>query len=200
MNFEIKYKDARGRLGILKTPHGNITTPALMPVIHPRKQTIQVQDHGAQLVITNAYLIYKNNDLRKTAIKKGVHELINFSGPVVTDSGSFQLSEYGDLQVSNEEIVKVQEKIGTDIGTSLDIPTPPGVKKEHAQKDLEITFQRAKEALEVRNELMLNSVVQGSTYTDLRSKCAEVLGKMDFQVHPIGAVVPLMESYRYKVS
>ena len=45
---------------------------------------------------------------------------------------------------------------------------------------------------------MLNSVVQGSTYTDLRSKCAEVLGKMDFQVHPIGAVVPLMESYRYK--
>jgi 7-cyano-7-deazaguanine tRNA-ribosyltransferase len=198
LNFEIKYKDARGRLGILKTPHGNITTPALMPVIHPRKQTIQVQDHGAQLVITNAYLIYKNEDLRKTAIKKGVHELINFSGPVVTDSGSFQLSEYGDLQVSNEEIVKFQEKIGTDIGTSLDIPTPPGVKKEHAQKDLEITFQRAKEALEVRNELMLNSVVQGSTYTDLRSKCAEVLGKMDFQVHPIGAVVPLMESYRYK--
>lgn len=198
MNFEIKYKDARGRLGILKTPHGNVTTPALMPVIHPRKQTIQVQDYGAQLVITNAYLIYKNDDLRKTAIKKGVHELINFSGPVITDSGSFQLSEYGDLQVTNEEILKFQEKIGTDIGTSLDIPTPPGVKKEYALKDLEITFQRAREALDVRDELMLNSVVQGSTFTDLRSKCAEVLGKMDFQVHPIGAVVPLMESYRYK--
>ena len=45
---------------------------------------------------------------------------------------------------------------------------------------------------------MLNSVVQGSTFTDLRSKCAEVLGKMDFQAHPIGAVVLLMESYRYK--
>ena len=70
MNFEIKYKDARGRLGILKTPHGNITTPALMPVIHPRKQTIQVQDHGAQLVITNAYLIYKNEDLRENSQKK----------------------------------------------------------------------------------------------------------------------------------
>lgn len=198
MNFEIKYKDARARLGVLKTPHGNIKTPALMPVIHPGKQTIQVEDYGAELVITNAYLIYKNEDLREIAINEGVHELINFDGPIMTDSGSFQLSEYGDVQITNKEIVKFQEKIGTDIGTSLDIPTPPSVKKERAEKELEITLERAEEALEVRQELMLNSVVQGSTYPDLRSKCAEILGKMDFQVHPIGAVVPLMESYRYK--
>ena len=45
---------------------------------------------------------------------------------------------------------------------------------------------------------MLNSVVQGSTFPDLRSKCADELGKMDFELHPIGAVVPLMENYRYK--
>ncbi|MCC7564054.1 MAG: tRNA guanosine(15) transglycosylase TgtA [Methanobacterium sp.] len=198
MNFEIKYKDARARLGVLKTPHGNIKTPALMPVIHPGKQTIKVEDYGAELVITNAYLIYKNEDLREIAINEGVHELINFDGPIMTDSGSFQLSEYGDVQITNKEIVKFQEKIGTDIGTSLDIPTPPSVKKERAEKELAITLERAIEALEVRQELMLNSVVQGSTYPDLRSECAEILGKMDFQVHPIGAVVPLMESYRYK--
>lgn len=198
MNFEIKYKDARGRVGTLKTPHGTIKTPALMPVIHPGKQTIQVSDYGAEVVITNAYLIYKNEDLREIALEDGVHKLIDFSGPVVTDSGSFQLSEYGDVQVSNQEIVEFQEKIGTDIGTSLDIPTPPSVKRERAERELEITLQRASEALEVRDELMLNSVVQGSTFPDLRSKCADALGEMDFQVHPIGAVVPLMESYRYK--
>jgi 7-cyano-7-deazaguanine tRNA-ribosyltransferase len=198
LNFEIKYKDARGRLGILKTPHGNIKTPALMPVIHPGKQTIQVSDYGAEVVITNAYLIYKNEDLREVAEKEGVHKLINFEGPVVTDSGSFQLSEYGDVQVTNKEILEFQEKIGTDIGTSLDIPTPPFVKRERAEKELYITIQRAAEALEVRNELMLNSVVQGSTYPDLRSQCAKKLGKMNFEVHPIGAVVPLMESYQYK--
>ena len=169
-----------------------------MPVIHPGKQTINVKDYGAEVVITNAYLIYKNEDLREIAEKEGVHKLINFDGPVVTDSGSFQLSEYGDVQVSNQEIVEFQEKIGTDIGTSLDIPTPPDVKRERAKKELEITLQRAAESLEVRDELMLNSVVQGSTYPDLRSKCADELGKMDFEVHPIGAVVPLMESYRYK--
>jgi len=198
LNFEIKYKDARGRVGTLKTPHGNIKTPALMPVIHPGKQTLPVSDYGAEVVITNAYLIYKNEDLREKALNEGVHKLIDFPGPIVTDSGSFQLSEYGDVQVSNREIVEFQEKIGTDIGTSLDIPTPPSVKRERAERELEITLQRAEEALEVREELMLNSVVQGSTYPDLRSECAEKLGKMDFQVHPIGAVVPLMESYRYQ--
>ncbi|CDG65040.1 tRNA-guanine(15) transglycosylase [Methanobacterium sp. MB1] len=197
MNFEIKYKDGRGRIGNLKTPHGMIKTPALMPVIHPGKQTINVKDYGAEVVITNAYLIYKNQDLREIAEKEGVHSLINFDGPIVTDSGSFQLSEYGDIEVSNREILEFQERISTDIGTSLDIPTPPSVKKERAQRELEITLERAKEALEVRENLMLNSVVQGSTYPDLRSQCADKLGKMDFEVHPIGAVVPLMESYRY---
>ncbi|WP_321421855.1 tRNA guanosine(15) transglycosylase TgtA [uncultured Methanobacterium sp.] len=198
MSFEIKYKDARGRVGTLKTPHGTIKTPALMPVIHPGKQTLQVSDYGAEVVITNAYLIYKNDDLREIALNEGVHELIDFPGPIITDSGSFQLSVYGDVQVSNQEIVEFQEKIGTDIGTSLDIPTPPSVKRERAERDLEITLLRAAESLEVRDELMLNSVVQGSTFPDLRSKCADALGEMDFQVHPIGAVVPLMESYRYK--
>jgi 7-cyano-7-deazaguanine tRNA-ribosyltransferase len=197
LNFEIKYKDGRGRVGILKTPHGTIKTPALMPVIHPGKQTIQVADYGAEVVITNAYLIYKNEKLREKALQDGVHELVNFPGPIITDSGSFQLSLYGDVEVSNQEIVEFQEKIGTDIGTSLDLPTPPSVKRERAEKELEITLQRAQEALEVRNELMLNSVVQGSTFPDLRSECARALGEMDFQVHPIGAVVPLMESYRY---
>jgi 7-cyano-7-deazaguanine tRNA-ribosyltransferase len=198
LTFEIKYKDARGRVGTLKTPHGEIKTPALMPVIHPGKQTLPVGDYGAELVVTNAYLIYKNDHLREKALEGGVHNLIDFYGPLITDSGSFQLSLYGDVHVSNQEIVEFQERIGADIGTSLDIPTPPFVKRERAEKELEITIQRAKESLEVRDKLMLNSVVQGSTYPDLRSRCADILGGMDFQVHPIGAVVPLLESYRYR--
>ena len=197
LNFEIKYKDGMGRIGVLKTPHGTIKTPALMPVIHPGKQTIDVKKYGADIVITNAYIIYKNEELRKKALKDGVHSLINFDGPIMTDSGSFQLSEYGDIDVNNREIIEFQEKIGTDIGTSLDIPTPPYVKRERAEKELEITLERAKEALEVRENLMMNSVVQGSTFPDLRAKCAEVLGKMNFEVYPIGAVVPLLENYRY---
>ncbi|HEX7468506.1 MAG TPA: tRNA guanosine(15) transglycosylase TgtA [Methanobacterium sp.] len=197
MNFEIKHKDAMGRTGILKTPHGNIKTPALMPVVHPGKQTLDVKEFGAEVVITNAYIMYKNEDLRAKVLEEGVHKLIDFPGPIVTDSGSFQLSLYGDIDVDNREIIEFQDLIGTDIGTSLDIPTPPFVKRERAEKELEITIERAKEAKEVDGNMMMNSVVQGSTFHDLRSKCAEAIGAMEFDVYPIGAVVPLMESYRY---
>ncbi len=197
MNFEIKYKDALGRIGKLKTPHGTVETPALMPVIHPGKQTIDVKKYGADMVITNAYIIYKNEELKNKAMENGIHNLINFDGPIVTDSGSFQLSVYGDIDVDNSEIIEFQENIGTDIGTSLDIPTPPYVKRERAERELQITLERAEEAINVRGNLMLNSVIQGSTFPDLRAKCAQVIGKMDFEVYPIGAVVPLLENYRY---
>jgi 7-cyano-7-deazaguanine tRNA-ribosyltransferase len=197
LNFEIKYKDARGRAGIFKTPHGKVKTPALMPVVHPGKQTLDVGKYGAEIVITNAYIMYKNEELRLKALENGVHGLINFPGPIITDSGSFQLSVYGDIEISNQEIIEFQEKIGADVGTSLDIPTPPFVNRRRVEEELDVTISRAQEALVVRDKMLLNSVVQGSTYPDLRAKSARVLGEMDFDVHPIGAVVPLMESYQY---
>ena len=200
--FEIKAKDMRGRVGVLKTKHGNVKTPALMPVIHPRKQEIDVKKYGADIVITNAYLIYKDDDLKQKAIDEGLHNLINFDGPVMTDSGSFQLSVYGDVEITNKEVIEYQELIGTDIGTSLDIPTAPFVEREKAESDLEITLERAREAVEFKKEndieMLLNSVVQGSTFMDLRQECAKELSLLDADLYPIGAVVPLMESYHYK--
>ena len=164
--FEIKAKDMRGRVGVLKTKHGDVKTPNLMPVIHPRKQTINVKDYGADIVITN---------------------------PIMTDSGSFQLSVYGDVDITNKEVIEFQEAIGTDIGTSLDIPTGPYVDREKAEEDLEITIERAKEAISfVKDndyEMKINSVVQGSTYPDLREYCATELTKLDADLYPIGAVV-----------
>ncbi len=200
--FEIKAKDMRGRVGVLKTKHGNVKTPALMPVIHPRKQKIDVKKYGADIVITNAYLIYKDEDLKQKAIDEGLHKMINFDGPVMTDSGSFQLSVYGDVEITNKEVIEYQELIGTDIGTSLDIPTAPFVEREKAESDLEITLERAREAVEFKKDndiqMLLNSVVQGSTFMDLRQKCARELSALDADLYPIGAVVPLMESYHYK--
>ena len=200
--FEIKAKDNMGRVGVLKTKHGDVKTPALMPVIHPRKQAIDVGKYGADIVITNAYLIYKDEELKKEAVEKGLHELIHFDGPIMTDSGSFQLSVYGDVEITNKEVIEFQELIKTDIGTSLDIPTAPFVDREKAEEDLKITLERAREAVEYKKEhnieMLLNSVVQGSTFLDLRRKCAAELSKLDADLYPIGAVVPLMESYHYK--
>ena len=200
--FDIKAKDNMGRVGVLKTKHGDVKTPALMPVIHPRKQTIDVGKYGADIVITNAYLIYKDDELKQKAVDEGLHKLINFDGPVMTDSGSFQLSVYGDVEITNKEVIEFQELIKTDIGTSLDIPTAPYVDRQKAENDLEITLKRAREAVEYKKEqdmeMLLNSVVQGSTFLDLRRKCAGELSKLDADLYPIGAVVPLMESYHYK--
>ncbi|WP_455644772.1 tRNA guanosine(15) transglycosylase TgtA [Methanosphaera sp.] len=197
MDFEIKYKDAMARVGKFETPHGTVTTPALMPVVHPGKQTLDVKKLGAEIVITNSYIIYKNEKLKKKALEEGVHSLIDFPGTIETDSGSFQLSVYGDIDITNEEVIKFQEAIGTDIGTSLDIPTAPYVKREEAESDLEVTIERAEEASKVRTDLLLNSVVQGSTFPDLREQCAKEIAKFDADIYPIGAVVPLMEMYRY---
>lgn len=197
MDFEIKYKDAMARVGTFETPHGKVTTPNLMPVVHPGKQTLDVKKFGAEIVITNSYIIYKNEKLKEKALADGVHSLIDFPGTIETDSGSFQLSVYGDIDITNEEVINFQEAIGTDIGTSLDIPTAPYVKREEAEEDLKITIERAEEASKVRNELLLNSVVQGSTFPDLREYCAREISKFDADIYPIGAVVPMMEMYRY---
>ncbi|WP_080460268.1 tRNA guanosine(15) transglycosylase TgtA [Methanobrevibacter arboriphilus] len=200
--FEIKYKDNRGRVGLLKTKHGTVKTPALMPVIHPKKQKIDVKKFDTEIVITNAYLVYKDEELKEKALSEGIHKLINFDGPVMTDSGSFQLSVYGDVDISNKEVIEFQEAIKTDIGTSLDIPTAPYETIEKTKEDLKITLERAKEAVEYKEaknmEMLLNSVVQGSTYPELRSYCADELSKLNADLYPIGAVVPLMENYKYR--
>lgn len=200
--FEIKAKDGKGRVGVLKTKHGDVKTPALMPVIHPRKQALDVGKYGVDIVITNAYLIYKDHELKQKAIEEGLHRLINFDGPIMTDSGSFQLSVYGDVEITNREVIEFQELIKTDIGTSLDIPTAPFVEREKAERDMEITLERAREAVEFKKEnnieMLLNSVVQGSTFLDLRRECAKELSALNADLYPIGAVVPLMESYHYK--
>jgi 7-cyano-7-deazaguanine tRNA-ribosyltransferase len=199
--FEIKAKDNRARVGVLHTKHGDVTTPNLMPVIHPGKQTIDVGKYGADIVITNSYIIFKDEELKKKALEEGVHKLINFDGPIMTDSGSFQLSVYGDIDIGNKEVIDFQEAIGTDIGTSLDIPTAPFVTRKKAEEDMNITIERAKEAVQYKKDnnisMLLNSVVQGSTFLDLREKCADELTKLDADLYPIGAVVPLMEMYKY---
>jgi 7-cyano-7-deazaguanine tRNA-ribosyltransferase len=173
-----------------------------MPVIHPKKQKIDVNKFETEIVITNAYLVYKDDELKEKALNEGIHKLINFDGPVMTDSGSFQLSVYGDVDISNIEVMEFQELIKTDIGTSLDIPTAPYETLEKTEEDLKVTLERAKEAVEYKEknnmEMLLNSVVQGSTYPELRSYCADELSKLNADLYPIGAVVPLMENYKYR--
>ncbi len=200
--FELKERDGLARICELTTSHGTVTTPALLPVINPNQVTIAPSDMMArfrvQMVITNSYIIRNNAKLRQAAEEKGVRAAIAFDGPVMTDSGSFQGHVYGQVRADPLDIVKFQAAIGSDIGTILDIFSEPGFTREQAQESVDETVRRAGESVKVRGEMDLAGTVQGGVFPDLRESCARRLSELDMQVHPIGGVVPLLESYRFK--
>jgi 7-cyano-7-deazaguanine tRNA-ribosyltransferase len=203
-SFEITDKDIMGRIGKLKTPHGVIETPTLFPVINPNIDFIhprELRRLGAQGVITNAYIIYRTNNLREKAVKRGIHDLIGFQGPVMTDSGSYQLSVYGDVEITNSEIIEFQNIIQADILTPLDIPTPPYVTRAEAEEDLKTTSSRLKEAKKIHSEIgddrLLVGPIQGSTYCDLRTNSVKTAESIGFDIYAIGGMVPLMDNYEY---
>ncbi|MDY7082888.1 MAG: tRNA-guanine transglycosylase, partial [Halobacteria archaeon] len=123
VTFEIRDKDAMGRTGVLEIGSKEVDTPALMPVLNPHLHTPELDE--AEVVITNSYIIHGSDDYRSEAVENGLHELLDFDGVVVTDSGSYQMSVYGEseVEVPNSEIVEFQREIGSDVVTPLDVPT-----------------------------------------------------------------------------
>ncbi len=198
MDFEIIDKDVMGRIGKFKTPHGKVETPTILPVVNPNIELIPPKDlkkFGAEMVITNAYILYRTR--REEALEKGVHRLLDVDIPVMTDSGSYQLMMYGDVEVSNEEILSFQSEIGSDIIVPLDIPTPPDADYNTALNDLKVTIERERTALRFKGKSLLALPIQGSTHMDLRKLSAEEALKIGGDVYAIGGIVPLMDTYRF---
>ena len=202
MEFEILHKDLMGRIGKLRTPRGVVETPTIMPVINPNLMSLRADEmkkYGAEMLITNAYIIYKKVNLREEAVKNGIHSLLGCEMPIMTDSGSYQLSEYKDVEVSNREILEFQQCIGSDVCVPLDIPTAPYVKRKRARDDLDETLSRMREARNIiqTENGMLAGVVQGSTFLDLRRESAKGVAEIGFDVYAIGGLVPLLESHQF---
>lgn len=199
--FEILHKDLAGRIGRLSTPHGSVETPLLMPVVNPHLPLIPPEDlalMGAEMIITNSYIINQDRALRIQASEKGLHDLLGFPGPIMTDSGAFQLSVYGDIDVLPLEILDFQFAIKSDISVPLDIPTPPDVSRERAESELNITEKRLQEAASLERDALLAGPIQGSTYSDLRKRAGRFARDLGFDIYPVGGVVPLMEAYRFR--
>ena len=121
----------------------------------------------------------------------------------MTDSGTFQSYVYGDVEVSVEEIVRFQASIGVDIGTMLDVFGRPDMTRKEIEDAVRITAERATKSLQVADtKIMLNGPIQGGLHQDLRAKSAKMMAESEYQqsnfsIHPIGGIVPLMESQRY---
>jgi 7-cyano-7-deazaguanine tRNA-ribosyltransferase len=202
--FELRDADAAGRIGALRVPRAEkvVETPALLPVVNPHLQTVEPSrletEFGAAMCITNGYILHRSDELREAALDRGVHDLLGFSGPIMTDSGSFQLAEYGEIDTTTPDILEFQHRIGADVGTPVDIPTPPDAGRERGEADLETTTERLAQAEAVETGKMLVSApIQGSTHLDLRERAARAADSTTLDLFPVGAVVPLLNSYRY---
>lgn len=202
LEFEVLAKDIAGRTGRLKVGSRSMKTPALLPVINPHLQPItprEMRGLGIECLITNAYIFRRSEEFSERARSQGLHSVLDFDGAIMTDSGSFQLSVYGDVEVTNIETLEFQKEIGSDIMVPLDIPTSPDAPREVAEHDLGITIERLREAREHFGiDAPIAGPVQGGRFSDLRIRAGREVGELGFRFCPIGAVVPLMESYRYR--
>ena len=203
--FEINHRDGLARICSFETKHGKIETPAVMPVINPNKLVVSPKDlkeeFGAQVLITNSYVIKQSGELHQRALELGIHDVLDYDGPIMTDSGTFQAYVYGSVDTSPEEILKFQKDIGSDIITILDRFTEPDDSKELVEEKVRDTLERAEDAVGEygRSDIHLSLPIQGSIFTELRKEAAEGISKLDVEaVYPIGGVVPLMEDYRFK--
>ncbi len=199
--FEITKRDGMARMGRFEVRGKTLETPALLPVVNPKICTVPPRElyekFGFKALITNSYIIRGTPGLRERALSEGLHEMLDYPGIIMTDSGTFQSHMYGEVELTNKEIVEFQRDIGTDIGTVLDIFTEPFWTREQTAASIVTTLERTEEACSLKGDMFINGVIQGSVYTDLREECARKMASMDIDVHPIGGVVPLMEQYRY---
>lgn len=202
LRFESLESDICGRLGKLSVGNRIVKTPALLPVINPHLRIIEPAEMrrlGIEALITNAYIFHQSEQYRDEVQKKGLHDLLGFDGVVMTDSGSFQLSVYGDVSISNTETLSYQRDIKSDIWVPLDIPTSPSADRATAERELAVTMERLREARSVFGaDAPIAAPVQGGIFPDLRERAGSAVAAMGFSFCPIGAVVPLMESYRYR--
>ncbi len=202
MAFELRDRDLMGRIGRLTTKGGVVETPAFMPVINPLTQTIPPKrmrkEFGCDIVITNSYIVRKNFGEQEII---DVHRLLSYDGVVMTDSGAYQILVYGGVEVSQEQIIRYQQAIGSDIGVILDIPTGWEVPREQVEYTVEETLRRARAAVPLieGSDALWVGPVQGGRHLDLVARSAREVGELPYQIHALGSPTEVMERYMFPV-
>ncbi len=201
--FEIVDRDGAGRIGKWEINGKEVKTPNIAIVINPNKMIVTPkelkEEFGAEIIITNSYIISKYDKLKNEAEEKGLHKMLDWDGPIYTDSGTFQAYSQGlDLnELDSNDVIKFQQKIGSDIVVPVDLFTVPDDDKEEAARKLRETNKRIEAAREVVKDRLLASPIQGGAYMNLRKRASLELGQKA-DVAAIGGIVPLMEQYRYR--
>ena len=201
--FELRHSDLAARIGRLQTLHGAVETPAFVPVVHPVRQTVSTQflkKMGFELVITNAYITLRHYG--DEARRRGIHDIINYDGAVMTDSGGYQVLEYGSVEVEPAMMAQFENDIKSDIPIPLDRPTGYGLEYEKAKEYVAITLKNSLESLRAigsNTGAIWVAPVQGAEHFDLVEHSARELDTMGFEMMALGSPVELMEAYEFAV-
>jgi queuine tRNA-ribosyltransferase len=212
--FEFALLATRGqaRAGVLHTPHGDLLTPVFAPVgtqatvktMTPR----DLRELGATLVLANTYHLYLRPGSEIIARTGGLHRFMGWSGPILTDSGGYQVFSLKTLrQVDDdgvtfrshldgsthrftpEKVIAIQEELGPDIAVCLDECAPP-LDRAYNEQALERTHTWAARcrASHRRADQALFGIVQGGVFPDLRELSARFIASLDFPGHAIGGL------------
>ena len=222
MDFALLHTDpdSRARAGLITTDHGQIETPIFMPVgtaatVKAVHQHELVSEVGAQICLGNTYHLYLRPGLDVLREAGGIHGFNGWKGPVLTDSGGFQVYSLAHRRKIKEEgvtfqshidgskhhftpegVMDIQRVIGADIMMAFDECTPYPCEYDYAKKSLGLTnrwLQRCVDRFDSTEPLYgysqtLFPIVQGSTYTDLRIQSAEFVAGLDREGNAIGGL------------
>jgi queuine tRNA-ribosyltransferase len=203
----------RARAGIVQTPHGIIRTPVFMPVgTQASVKSLtpgELREIGAQIILSNTYHLYLRPGPDVIAGFGGLHGFSRWPGPILTDSGGFQVFSLGHLRrldddgvtfkshldgsthvLTPEKVLAIEEQLGADIILPLDECAPYPYTREGARAAMERTHRWARRALaaQTRPDQALFGIVQGWVDADLRRESAHVIGNMPFPGLSIGGL------------
>ena len=153
-------------------------------MIHPVWRDIQPSQFkamGFDVLMTNSYILYRRK--RSEALEKGLHDLIGFEGVLMTDSGGYQVLEYGDTEFTPEEIADFQSKIGSDLAVTLDKPTGYSISRRYARETMGASLRAAEATIEKFDEsgTVWVGPIQGGIFGDLVKHSARGLVKAGFR-------------------
>jgi len=214
MKYERLKKDGAARRGTISTAHGEIDTPAFIPV--GTAATVkgmlpeQVAETGAQILLGNTYHLMLRPTAERVAELGGLHKFMNWEKPILTDSGGFQVMSLSKLRKITEEgvtfqshidgskhsltperSIEIQHLLDADITMAFDECTPFPSEKETAAESMRLSMRwakRSRDAFKKRDGYGIFGIVQGSIYPDLRSESAEVLKEIGFDGYAIGGL------------
>ena len=201
--FEMTDRDAFGRLGVLRTEHGKINTPTVLPVINPFRQRISpaeiVDVTGASALITNAFMLFSDEKVRRKVLDMGIHDYLGVDCPIATDSGGYQIYRGHQVDVSPEEIHRFQAEIGSDLAVVLDVPPKDDMTEKQTGSCIEESLRRSMDLCRSKPEGPLwYGVVHLTPHHRLRRMEAGKISKMPFDIFALGSCVGSLIEYRFE--